>query len=168
MIHYPFVPGRSAELRLGRVSEAYGCYCITKVVNRRLRVLAQPTPADILTHSFAHLRLQNRIKLFAFCIMPDHYHMAFCLMPDATLSAVMESISKFTSRKINKFLGRRGTFWQEGFVDHHCRNDSELYEICLYIEHNPVRNLLVKSADEWPYSSAHVRNKHLLDREWWP
>jgi hypothetical protein len=24
------------------------------------------------------------------------------------------------------------------------------------------------SADQWPYSSAHPSNRHLLDRDWWP
>jgi putative transposase len=168
MIHYPFIPGRSAKLRYGRVSEDFGCYSITKVVENRLPVLAQLTPAKYLFESWTHLRVHKRIKLFAFCIMPDHYHMAFCLLPGADLSAAVESISKFTSREINKALGRKGRLWQEGFQDHRCRNEEELHELCLYIEHNPVRKMLVQTADGWPYSSAFAGNKHLLDREWWP
>lgn len=168
MIRYPFHPGRSAELRRGRVSEDFACYSITKVVNNRVPVVAQPATAQALFDSWAYMRRQNRIKVFAFCIMPDHYHLAFCLMPSEDLSSVMESISKFTSREINRILGRRGTFWQNGFFDHRCRNDDELHELCIYIEHNPVRKLFVKSAGEWPYSSAYAANKHLLDREWWP
>ena len=108
------------------------------------------------------------MKLLAFCFMPDHYHLVFCLMPGGDVSELMKSSGKFTARELNKFLGTRGQFWQEGFHDHCCRNDRELYDLCLYAEHNPVRKQLVAVAEDWPYSSAYPANKDLLDREWWP
>jgi putative transposase len=101
-------------------------------------------------------------------MMPDHYHLMLCLMPGQDLSKVMEDSGKFTARELNKLLGVQGRFWQNGFHDHRCRNDSELHELCLYIEHNPVRKQLVDAAELWPYSSAFSGNKYLLDREWWP
>jgi REP element-mobilizing transposase RayT len=168
MTNVPFVRGRSAELRKGRISEAFGCYSITKVVQSRLPVLASDETAKILTDSWQYLRTNNRLKLFAFCIMPDHFHLAICLMPDIKLSELMKDSGKFTARNLNTLLGTSGQFWQEGFHDHHCRNEHELHELCSYIEHNPVRRGLVTAAELWPYSSAYGGSKHLLDREWWP
>src|SRR5687767_12457341 len=87
----PIRKGRSFELRKGRVSEGFACYSITKKVNLRRPILACDDCAKILTESWSFLRSTERIKLFAFCIMPDHYHLAFCLMSGEDLSELMKS-----------------------------------------------------------------------------
>jgi putative transposase len=166
--HGPTTRGNSAKLRLGRVSEDFACYALTKVVEFRRPVLATPPTAKILFDSWAFLRRQDRIKVFAFCVMPDHFHLVFCLMPGEDLSKVLEDSSKFTAGQINKHLGQCGRFWQNGFHDHRCRDEDDLHDRCLYVEHNPVRKELVTMANEWPFSSAHPANQWLLDREWWP
>jgi REP element-mobilizing transposase RayT len=168
MSTFPIKKGRSSELRKGRISEDFACYSISKAVEGRHAVLAEVKSAQILMDSWQHLRRTNRIKIFAFCVMPDHFHLAFCLMPGNFLSKVMEDSNKFTARELNKLLGRQGQFWQNGFYDHRCRNEKELYDLCLYIEHNPVRRSLVVAAEDWPYASAYPANKWMLDREWWP
>jgi putative transposase len=161
-------PGRSIALRRGRFSEDYGCYFITKCTLYRRPVLATPTTAQILTDSWTYLRTSERLKLFAFCIMPDHFHMTLCLMPGENLSKLFEDSGKFTARQLNLALERKGQFWEEGFRDRRCRNESELHDLCVYIEHNPVRAGLVERAEQWPYSSAFPQNNSMLDREWWP
>src|SRR5215212_9729210 len=157
MTNHLFTRGQLANLRKGRVSDDFACYSITKTVEFRRPVLATDQTATVLTDSWSYLRSHNRVKIFAFCIMPDHYHLMICLMPRQHLSKVMEDSGKFTAREINKSLGRQGQFWQNGFHD-----------LCLYIEHNPVRKQLVEPPELWPYSSAFPGNKYLLDREWWP
>jgi REP element-mobilizing transposase RayT len=168
MSSQPFVSGRSSELRKGRNSEDFACYAITKTVNYRRNVLASNFASQVLFDSWQYLRTHDRFKLFAFCIMPDHFHVVFCLMPGNELSKLMEDTGKFSSRELNKLLGTRGQFWQEGFHDRRCRNEKELYDLCLYIEHNPVRARLVAAAELWPYSSAFPPNQCMLDRNWWP
>jgi REP-associated tyrosine transposase len=164
--HLP-TKGRSSVLRKGRISEAFACYAVRKTVNHRHPVLATDGSSKILLESWQFLRSQGRIKLFTFCIMPDHFHLVLCLMPSEDLSRVMEDTGKFTSRELNKLLGRRGQFWQNGFHDRQCRNEKELYDLSLYAEHNPVRAGLVTAAELWPYSSAYSANKWMLDRDWW-
>ena len=117
--------------------------------------------------SWDYLRQGNHIKLLAFCIMPDHYHLLFCLLKEKSLSEVMSSTSKFTAREINKCLRSQGRFWQDGFHDHRCRNENEADDLATYMEHNPVRAELVKIASEWPYSSANPLSAWLLDRDWY-
>jgi REP element-mobilizing transposase RayT len=160
--------GRLSALRKGRFSEAYACYSITKVVNHRCPVLATPETSRILIGSWNYLQIANRIKLFAFCIMADHFHMTLCLMPGEDLSKIFEDSGKYTARELNKMLVRRGQFWADGFHDHRCRDEDDLHDMSLYIEHNPVRAGLVTAADLWPYSSAYAANRGMLDRDWWP
>lgn len=168
MSNHPIIRGNSSDLRKGRISEAFECYGITKVVLHRKQVLATSETSQVLLDSWQFLRQEEHIKLFAFCIMPDHYHLLFCLLPGQTISQLMERSNRFTSRLLNKLLDQSGTFWLEGFHDHRCRDTEEVHDLGVYYEHNPVRANLVMSADQWPYSSAHPSNRHLLDRDWWP
>ena len=168
MPHPPHPAGRLSKLREGRVSEAWECYMVTKVFKDRQQLGLDPANANIVLGSLNHLRASDRIKLFAFCLMPDHLHVSFCLLPGADLSAVVRSFSKFTALQINRRRSKSGSVWQEGFHDRHCRDHNELASLCEYIEHNPVRAGLVSTAADWSFSSASPLCKGMIDREWLP
>jgi len=155
------------NLRSGRFSEPFVCYSITKNVEGRRNILASVPLAEVLLDSWNYLRKADHVKLLSFCIMPDHYHLLLCLLEEKTLSEILNSTSKFTSREINKHLGVKGRFWQDGFHDHRCRNENEVDDLSTYIEHNPVRKGLVECAEQWIFSSANPRNQWLLDRQWY-
>ena len=161
-------PPHARFLRGGRWSESYACYALTKRVEGRRPVLAAPEPAEIIIGSLAYLRTVNRIRLLAFCIMPDHYHAMFFLLPEAkSLSAVMEQIGRYTAGRINQSLRRTGRFWQDGFYDHRCRDEDDMNDRLWYIENNPVRAGLVEKPEQWEYSSAHRSRAGMLDRAWY-
>jgi putative transposase len=164
----PRPAGKLSQLRRGRVSQAWDCYVVTKVTHHRREVLAEEAAGSLVLESLRHLRETEQIKLFAFCVMPDHLHVALCLLPGAQLSTTVASFSKFTGAGINCLLRQSGRFWQEGFHDRHCRNRDELADLCEYIEHNPVRAGLVTVAADWAFSSASPLRQGMLDRDWWP
>ena len=117
--------------------------------------------------SFDHLRRTDEIRVLAFCIMPDHYHLLTFLIGRKSLSDVISSVGKYTARRVNALIGRRGRFWQEGFHDHRCRNDDDIEDRLNYIELNPVRAGLTEEPAGWPFSSAHPSRVGLLDRDWY-
>lgn len=161
-------PPHSRFLRGGRWSEHFVCYSVTKNVHRRKPVLAVPERADIIIGSLDFARKADRIRLLAFCVMPDHYHALFFLLPEGkSLSSLMEQIGRYTARLINQSLGRSGQFWQDGFGDHRCRNVDDMSDRLCYIENNPVRAGLAETAEEWEYSSAHPSRAGMLDRDWY-
>ena len=141
-------PPHSRFLRGGRWSEDYACYAVTKNVQGRKAVLAAPRREEIIIGSLNHLRASERIRLLAFCVMPDHYHALFFLLPKGkTLSTVMEQIGRYTARLINQSLGQTGRFWQDGFNDHRCRDVDDMNDRLWYIENNPVRAGLVEKPE---------------------
>ncbi|RIK78196.1 MAG: transposase [Planctomycetota bacterium] len=161
------VPPHARNLRAGRWSESLVCYAVTKCVENRRPVLRSDAVADIVVGCLDYLRNDGRIRLLAFCIMPDHAHVLFFLLGKHSLPDIMRSFGRFTARKINELRGEGGPFWQEGFHDHRCRDETDIEELLTYIEHNPVRACLVQQAHDWPYSSANPRWKSSLDREWY-
>jgi putative transposase len=155
------------NLRVGRWSEQYSFYGITKCVDGRLPVLANDEAAKVLLDAFAFLRSRGDIRLIAYCIMPDHYHALLCLIGARSVSNVIASHSKFTGRQLNSLGGTAGSLWQEGFHDRRCRDEREILDLTAYFEHNPVRAGFVTRAEEWRYSSAHPTSAMHVDREWY-
>ena len=150
------------------MSEPYRCFFLTKCTEGRRPILTAPSAAETLIASFDHLRRAERVRLLAFVVMPDHYHVVLCLLPGEELSELMKSLGSYTGRRIRRDLGLRHAVWQDGgFYDHACRADREVLDIVEYVQHNPVRRGLVASAEDWPFSSAHPSRRGILDWDWW-
>jgi putative transposase len=69
----------------------------------------------------------------------------------------MRGLKVYSSRACNKLLNRTGVFWQAESYDHWARDEDELVRMIAYVEQNPVKAGLVKTAEEWKWSSARVR-----------
>ncbi len=59
------------------------------------------------------------------------------------------------SFRAGRELGMRSPVWQKGFSDRRITGVDEFERIRNYIHKNPVKQLLVKEAPQYPYSSAH-------------
>jgi len=85
--------------------------------------------------------------------MPNHVHAV--IQPCVEVSKITKSLKGFTAREANLILDRTGErFWQDESYDHWIRNETEWNRIVRYTETNPVAAGLVKTAEDWPWSSA--------------
>ena|ERR1700693_2534438 len=85
--------------------------------------------------------------------MSNHVHAL--LKPHKPLREVTRAIKRTSARQANVILSSTGRpFWQDESYDHWVRDNREFQHIARYIERNPVRAGLVKSVEEWPWSSA--------------
>jgi len=93
--------------------------------------------------------------LYAYVVMANHVHVL--VTPHVQPVKLLQSVKGFTAREANKMLGRVGeAFWQAESYDHYVRNAAEWDRIRRYIEENPVRAGLVRSPEEYRWSSAHA------------
>jgi type I restriction enzyme R subunit/putative DNA methylase len=77
------------------------------------------------------------------------------ICPKTSISRITKAIKNFSARQANIILGRTGEpFWQDESHDHWVRGPEELQKIVRYIEANPVTAGLVKTAEDWRWSSA--------------
>ncbi|GIV55346.1 MAG: hypothetical protein KatS3mg040_0114 [Candidatus Kapaibacterium sp.] len=96
----------------------------------------------------------ERYRLLAWCIMPNHVHVLIETLPGHRLSDIVHSWKSFTANEANRLLGRTGAFWQREYFDRFIRDETHLRATIEYIENNPVKAGLVRSASEWRFSSA--------------
>lgn len=101
------------------------------------------------------------VKIWAYCLMPNHIHLIVAPDSAAGLSRSIGDAHQRYSRLINKREDWSGHLWQERYYS--CPLDeSHLLAAVRYVEQNPVRAGLVKNVRDWHWSSAKA---HLGDRD---
>ena|SRR5437773_8331865 len=101
----------------------------------------------------------ERYRLSAWVVMPNHVHLLIAPCAGYSLSAIMHSLKSFTSQKANEILRRKGKFWFEDYFDRYIRNAKHFEDAVAYIESNPVRAGLCKFPDDWNFGSAYFRSR---------
>jgi REP element-mobilizing transposase RayT len=96
-------------------------------------------------------------ELRSWVIMPNHVHLLF-LVKDVPMRQLVKAWKGYTAKEVNKILGRSGQFWQESYWDTYMRDGGHEIKTKRYIENNPTKARLVKSPQEWPWSSARFRD----------
>jgi putative transposase len=113
--------------------------------------LQQDAAAKIIADSL-HFLSQSDVKLWAFCIMPNHVHVLFDTKKlEADVVKIMQQHKSFTAKLCNKILSRGGQFWERESYDHVVRN-GKFDSTVNYILNNPVKAGFVINWKDWKWS----------------
>lgn len=105
-------------------------------------------------HLLREYSLKFCLKIYHWVIMLNHYHLLLELEKPAIISKVMAGIGKSYSNYYHKKYSSSGFLWQGRFKLQPVQTDRYLIACARYIERNPVKAGTVKTAYEYPYSSA--------------
>ena len=72
----------------------------TCTINGWNKLLHNPLNVRPIFESFSYLNSTNRLKIYAFVIMPDHMHLLYEVIPDYTNTNIKHSILSYSSKKI--------------------------------------------------------------------
>ncbi len=112
--------------------------------------------ASIVEAALVHFQ-GERYALSAWCVMPNHVHVIVTPFDGHPLPKILQSWKGYSSRAVNRRLGRRGFVWQKESFDHIVRNEESFERFVDYVERNPVAAGLVRQAADWQFSSARFR-----------
>jgi putative transposase len=98
-------------------------------------------------------------RLLAWVVMPNHVHLLVEIWQTPQMQLV-KNWKGFTARRLNRVFGRSGKLWQDDYWDRYIRNEEHCRKVVRYIESNPVKAGLVKSPEQWPFSSARFRDEY--------
>lgn len=93
------------------------------------------------------------VEILAYCLMPNHFHMLIMPSEANELSKYMQWLLTSHVRRYHKHYGTTGHIWQGRFKSFIIQKNDYLLTVLRYIERNPVRADLVKSAKDWKWSS---------------
>lgn len=93
------------------------------------------------------------IKIFTYCLMPNHFHMVIVPIQAEELSKGMQWLMTSHVRRYHRHYESSGHIWHGRFKSFIIQEDNHLLTVLRYVEGNPVRAGLVNSAKDWLWSS---------------
>ncbi|MCD6570428.1 MAG: transposase, partial [Deltaproteobacteria bacterium] len=113
-------------------------YFITICTANKQSYFLNPSIARIISDELEFRKTNKEIKLFCYCIMPDHLHILLSLSDDyqKSLQAWVSTFKRYTARVTNE-LHAVSPLWQKNFYDHIVRKEESLFSIVKYIVNNP-------------------------------
>ncbi len=112
---------------------------------------------------------KNEFKLHSFCLMPNHFHLMMEQVGNVSLSNLILKLCTSYSKYINKKYARVGHVFQDCFKTVLVEGTPQLMWTSAYIHMNPVKDGIVKSPEEYTWSSytdyANDRNLSIVNKE---
>jgi putative transposase len=98
---------------------------------------------------------KHPVRLLAYCLMPNHFHMVLEPTTDGQLSQFMKSLEGMHSKRWHAHRNSSGTgaVYQSRFKAFPIQTDRHFYAVCRYVERNALRAGLVDKAEEWRWGS---------------
>jgi putative transposase len=165
------VPKYKSCRRWNEVGDAHE---LTFTCYRRLPLLAKDRTRDWMIAAIRRAREKYAFDLWAYVIMPEHVHLL--IRPrranydiSRILTALKWPVSRWALAHLRRYApnwierlterrpGGRPTahFWQPGGgFDRNVDHEQTALAMIDYIHRNPVRRELVRTPEEWPWSSA--------------
>ena len=109
-------------------------------------LLRDPQLAEILQNALKHFD-GERYELVAWAIMPNHVHAIISPSTGHELPKIVHSWKSFTSKEVNRMLGRQGTLWMDEYYDHLIRDEEDFTNQVEYVLANPEKSGL----QDWPW-----------------
>jgi REP-associated tyrosine transposase len=160
----PFFGAKKGALvpRAPRNTQLGYAYHVINRGNGQAKVFHQPQDYEVFLDLLVAARQRQPIKLFAFCLMPNHFHLV--VEPETTpaLSRFMQWLMTTHVRRYHKYYKSSGHIWQGRFKSFPIQLDGHLLIVQRYVRQNPVRAGLVTNEEQWPWSS--VTRSDLVDR----
>jgi putative transposase len=141
--------------RTARASAGGYCYHVLNRGNARAEVFHHPGEYHAFLDLLGEASLRTPMRLLAYCLMPNHFHLVVWPRGDGDLSRWMHWLLTAHVRRYLRCYHSSGHVWQGRFKAFPIQEDDHLLTVLRYVERNPLRAGLVPHAADWPYSSLH-------------
>ena len=141
--------------RTARASVGDYCYHIINRGNGRAEVFYEDGDHQAFSGLLRQACERMPMRLLAYCLMPNHFHLALWPHHDGDLSRWMHWLLTAHVRRYHRWHDSSGHLWQGRFKAFPIEQDEHLLTVLRYIERNPVRAGFVAQAEAWRWSSAY-------------
>jgi putative transposase len=129
--------------------------------NREYFYLQIPIVWEIMTEKLAILQRQYQIKIAAFVLMNNHFHL-MVLTPNEEIDRIMYFFMKDVTKEIQKRTGRINKIFGGRYKGSIITNYKYLMNVYKYIYRNPIEVGLSVNAEDYPYSTLYYKCRHLM------
>lgn len=130
-------------------------YHVLNRANGRRTIFEQD--GDYLAFERVLAEVQKRIpmRILAWCLMPNHWHLLLWPLQDADLSSYVGRVSLTHAQRWHAHRASAGTghLYQGRFKSFLVQDDVHFLTVCRYVEANALRASLVRRAEDWRWGS---------------
>jgi len=145
--------------RTARAAVAGVCYHVINRGNAHATVFHSGADYERFIHLLRRATGRAPVSIFAYCLMPNHFHLVLRPEADSALATYMHWLSTSHVRAHHRRYGTDGRVWQGRFNAFPVQNDAYLLTVMRYVERNALRAALVARAEDWPWGSLAARRQ---------
>ena len=157
--------------RIARIIAAGYPHHITQRGNNRATVFFDDEDRQTYLNLLSRYANRYHISIWAYCLMGNHIHLLAVPETEIALSRGIGLTNLMYTQHLNRKLKQSGRIWQNRFSSCVVENDQYLWSVARYIERNPLKVALARSAElyRWSSAKAHIigTNDPLLDATPW-
>lgn len=154
--------------RFPRVNIEGALYYITSRGDQKAKIFLDDKDYVYYTGLVKKYKSQFKFKLFAYALLPDHFHLLLELSRHFTISQIMHSLNSNYTKHFNSSHNRQGHLFQQRYKMAVVEKNAYLLPIVTYIHENPKALGLVEDSKDYPYSSIHCYSKSNKPKDYLP
>lgn len=144
-------------VRTARADVGGVCYHVLNRGNDRRTVFRSDGDYALFLSLADRAARMHATHLFAYCLMPNHFHFVVRTAVDGALGRWMHWLLTMYAQWHHKQYETVGHVWQGRFKAFPVEDDRYLLTVVRYVERNPLRAGLVERAEQWRWSSLFER-----------
>jgi len=145
--------------RVARIVPGGMIFHILNRGNARSQIFEHDRDYDALERIMVETGDRFAVRILAYCIMPNHWHMVLWPTRDGELGQFVQRMTTTHVRRWHLYRQTVGTghLYQGAYKSFPIQDDDHFLTVCRYVEQNPLRAGLVARAEEWPWSSLGLK-----------
>jgi len=147
---------RKTMPRTERIDIGGEIYHVINRANGRHTIFRDKEAYQLLETLLADAKEMTDMRILAYTIMPNHWHLLLAPKNDGDLALFMHWLTTTHTRRYHvatKTVGG-GSLYQGRYRSFLVDSDRYLLTLIKYIERNPVRAKLVRACENWQWGSA--------------
>ena len=141
--------------RAPRADEAGGLYHALNRGNLRAEIFHKEGDYEAFEKILGEALDIHQVELFAYQLMPNHYHLVLRPLVDGEMSRFMGWVGGTHTMRYHAHYqtGGMGHVYQQRYKSFPIQDDDHFLTVCRYVERNAFRAALVHRAEQWRWSS---------------
>jgi REP-associated tyrosine transposase len=150
-------PSRNADFSSAR--NPVRTFFVSSRTSRGIAILQTERMANLFIDVLRSYMRAGKFKVHEFVVMPNHVHVLLSVGPEMSIEKAVQMMKGNFSYRARKELAYPWEIWQKGFSEVQILTEDSFIYHQNYIDDNPVKAGLARSAEEYPYCSTYLKKK---------